>query len=258
MEWTYRVTILSKFFRLAKKSISSSHSICFWIPAECLAKQQRYYYFNSETSGIHTMWHVGMSERMHLDCLSKWSLEKIFMLFNLRMCVCVCLWEKGASTGLWLDQRRKDKFTYAYWHTYESPYVRLPVIAFEVKRKKDLCFRTYALFSRIRACTGCRVSNQECLSLIPSFIIEGACAHLSMTTCQFTGIACVPPKSDLCGSGLDLFTCPLWHQQVVPVTWPSKLWPVLTLLVEEDAVVFKRSGRALCLFYPCIIKNLWV
>lgn len=29
--------------------------------------------------------------------------------------------------------------------------VRLPVIAFEVKGKKDLYFRTYALFSRIRA-----------------------------------------------------------------------------------------------------------
>lgn len=54
----------------------------------------------------------------------------------------------------------------------------------------------------------------------------------------------VPQNCDLCGSGFDLFTCPLWHHQPIPVTWLVRLWPILTLLVKEDTAVFKRSGAA--------------
>lgn len=149
--------------------------------------------------------------------------------------VCVFMGEGSKCRGLTWSKKKRYIYictlTYLWESLCDSPCTHATDCLWSQK-KTDWCFRTYALFSRMHPYTDCHVSNPERLSLFPSFIIERAHAHFNLTTWQFTTIWRVPFVE------VDLIFSP------IAVTWPVRLWPVLTLLADLETSVLKRSGRA--------------
>lgn len=139
----------------------------------------------------------------------------------------VCV-EEGGGANMWcgLDQRWKDTIIYAQWHTGESPRAILRAACQRLSLKseeKRRYFRTYALFSRMHRLARLKPRAPE----FDSFIYHWRSTR-SPQSDNVTIHRCSP--CDLCGRGRGRFTCPLWHTQPIPVTWPVRLGPALTLL----------------------------
>lgn len=192
------------------------------------------------------MWQVCQSD--------PWKKYLCFLIYlNASLCVCVCSWEKAVNAGVWLDQRRKDTFIYAYWHTYESPYVILcapvPVIVFEVRQKiKAGVVFPYLCFIQQDARTH-RLSHLKPRALEFDFFIY----HWKSTRAPWSNNVTLAAVAHV-NSGLDLFTHQLWHTspQIIPVTWPERLWPVLTLLLKRTQLCSwgQAEPRLITLYTP--------
>lgn len=107
--------------------------------------------------------------------------------------VCVCVYRRREQ--MWGFDLIKDEKIHSYMHI--DILVRV-LMWFSVRfasdclwsqKKKYWYFHTYVLFSRML--------RLLCLSLIPSFIIEGAHAHFILTTWRLTAVAHVTGASKL-------------------------------------------------------------